>query len=239
MKATSKGRLFLIPTVLSPDTEAQVLPPQVPETIRSLQHFLVENVRTARRFISGLRLGISIESLQFYELSKHTEVRQIEQYLDLAEQGHDLGILSEAGCPGVADPGARAVAGAHRRGIPVVPLVGPSSILLALMASGFSGQSFAFHGYLPIASEARIKALQGLEKEAQKHHQTQIFMETPYRNNPLLDDILKACRPQTLLCVAANLTSPHQLIQTQTVEAWRRTSADFHKIPAIFLLSAS
>lgn len=232
------GRLFLIPTVIAQDTAEQVLPPQVLETLSHTDYFLAENLRTSRRFISALRLGRPIDQLHFEVLDKHTPAQEIAPLLAPLRQGHDMGILSEAGCPGVADPGALAVAYAHQHNITVVPLVGPSSFLLALMASGFSGQSFAFRGYLPIDKEARLKAIRQLEKEARHHRQTQIFMETPYRNDALLRDILIHCATDTLVCLAKDVTGPNEFIKTQTVREWQQQVPTLHKIPTVFLLSA-
>jgi len=235
--AATTGTLFLIPTVLAPGTAAEVLAPQVRDTIGRLDYFFAENLRTARRFISELKTGRAIDTLTFFELHKDTPERETaEQLQRLREAGHDAGVLSEAGCPGVADPGAVAVRLAHRLGLRVAPLVGPSSILLALMGSGFSGQSFAFHGYLPIDKAERAKAVRHLEKEAQQRDQTQIFMETPYRNNALLEELLRTCGPNTPLCIASQLTAPDQFIRTLTVREWQRQPPDLHKKPTVFLL---
>ena len=228
--------LFLLPTVLAEGTAARVLSPQVTEVISRLDYFFAEELRTARRFVSSLRLGRVIQDMTFYELNKKTPAADTAAQLRELPAGQDIGVLSEAGCPGVADPGAVAVRLAHGLGMKVVPLVGPSSILLALMASGLSGQSFAFHGYLPIDKKERRKALVSLEKEGQARRQTQIFMETPFRNNHMLETILDACQPDTLLCVASNLTAPDEYIKTQSVQAWRRQKIDLHKQPTIFLL---
>lgn len=228
--------LFLLPTILAEGTAAQVLSPQVTEVISQLDYFFAEELRTARRFVSSLRLGRVIQDLTFYELNKKTPQADTAAQLRALPAGQDIGVLSEAGCPGVADPGAVAVRLAHELGMKVVPLVGPSSILLALMASGLSGQSFAFHGYLPIDKADRRKALLSLEKESRERRQTQIFMETPFRNNHMLETILAACQPDTLLCVASNLTAPDEYIKTQTVQAWRNQKINLHKQPTIFLL---
>ncbi len=234
--SSTPGSLFLIPTVLAPGTTEKVLSPQIRETITQLDYFFAENIRTARRFISELKTGKAIESLTFYELSKETPEAETAEQIKQILTGKDMGILSEAGCPGVADPGAVAVKLAHKMSIRVVPLVGPSSILLALMGSGFSGQSFVFHGYLPIDRTDRTRTIKYLEKEAQQRNQTQIFMETPYRNNQLLDDILKTCQPQTPLCIASQLTAPDELIQTKLVQEWRKLPPDLHRKPTVFLL---
>ena len=231
-----KGILYLIPTVLAENTAERVLSPQIKEVITHTDHFFVEELRTARRFISSLKTGKVIENLHFYELSKSTSEAQVREYMRVLEAGYNAGIISEAGCPGVADPGSVAVRLAHKAGIKVVPLVGPSSILLALMASGFSGQSFVFHGYLPIDRKGRIERIKQLEKNARELHQTQIFMETPFRNNQILEDILAQTQPNTQLCIAANVTAPDERIQTKSIGEWRKTKLDLHKIPTIFLL---
>ena len=233
------GQLFLIPSVIAPTSAGRVLPPQVLEVLGRLDYFLVENLRTSRRFISTLKLGRPIDQLHFEVLDKRTPPQELTTLMAPLREGKDVGILSEAGCPGVADPGALAVAYAHQHNITVVPLVGPSSFLLALMASGFSGQSFTFRGYLPIDKAARQKAIQQLEKEARQHRQTQIFMETPYRNDALLRDVLSQCSPDTLVCVAKDITGPNEFIKTQTVQWWRQHVPMLHKVPAVFLLSAS
>jgi 16S rRNA (cytidine1402-2'-O)-methyltransferase len=234
--SAKKGVLYLIPTVLAPATSGQVLSPQIKDVISHLNHFFVENVRTARRFISELQTGKSIESLQFYTLDKDTPSSEVAQYLNILLSGEDAGVISEAGCPGIADPGAVAVQLAHKKEIQVVPLVGPSSILLALMASGFSGQSFVFHGYLPIDKTERTKAIRQLEKDSVQKNQTQICMETPFRNNQLLDDFLNVCHSETLLCIATQITAPDEMIRTLSIKIWAKSKPDLHKKPTIFLL---
>jgi 16S rRNA (cytidine1402-2'-O)-methyltransferase len=228
--------LYLIPTVLAEGTSAQVLSPQIMEAVARAQVFFVENVRTARRFISSLRLGKVIDELTFFELTKDTPEADTYQQLRELPPGTVAGVISEAGCPGVADPGAVAVGLAHQLGYRVVPLVGPSSILLALMASGMNGQSFAFHGYLPIDKVLRRKAIQQLEREAAQWQQTQLFMETPFRNNQLLEAVLEACQPDTRLCLACNLTAPDELVRTLPIRTWRQQKPDLHKKPTIFIL---
>ncbi len=239
------GIIYLIPTVIAPETIDNVISPQIVEIISRLDYYLVENIRTARRFISDLRnafdhvqLPKPLPELEFIELNKDTSSEDVKKHLDQVIDGRNAGILSEAGCPGVADPGAVAVAMAHQNGIRVVPLVGPSSILLALMASGFSGQSFAFHGYLPIPANERIKMLKRLETDALKLRQTQIFMETPYRNDKLLQDILQNLNPATLLCVAKGLTGHDEFVSTKTVKEWKNIEINLHKVPTIFILYA-
>lgn len=229
--------LYLIPTYLADGTAEQVLPPVIRDIITITDVFFVENVRTARRFISSLKTGRVIDDTLFYDLAKDTpEADTRRQLTDLLAQNRNAGVMSEAGCPGVADPGAVAVKIAHQLGIRVEPMVGPSSVLLALMASGLNGQLFAFHGYLPIDRPDRIKRLQQLDNEAKTKRQTQLFIETPYRNNPLLADILATCAPDTRLCIAANVTAPDALIQTRTIADWRNQKPDLHKIPTVFLL---
>ncbi|MCE7039785.1 SAM-dependent methyltransferase [Dyadobacter sp. CY312] len=234
MNNPSAVSLFLIPCVLAEDTSSKVLSPQIRDVISHVDVFFVENVRTARRFISSLKLGKVIDQITFYELTKDTPSGETrEQLLGLTQ---NAGVLSEAGCPGVADPGAVAVKIAHEIGMEVVPLVGPSSILLALMASGMSGQSFVFHGYLPIDRALRRKALQQLERDANHNNQTQIFMETPFRNNQLMDSVLESCQPDTLLCLAASITAGNEFIRTWPVKKWRKEKPDLHKRPAMFLI---
>ncbi|OJV16548.1 MAG: SAM-dependent methyltransferase [Dyadobacter sp. 50-39] len=226
--------LYLIPTILAEGTQNNVLSPQINDAVRNLDVFFVENIRTARRFISSLKLGKVIDELTFIELNKDTP--ESETVASMRSLSRNAGVISEAGCPGVADPGAVAVRIAHELGIRVVPLVGPSSILLALMGSGMSGQSFAFHGYLPIDKAQRKKALQNLERNARQYQQTQIFMETPFRNNQLLEAVIEACSPDLALCIAANVTAPDELIRTMPVRKWKTQKPDLHKIPAIFLI---
>lgn len=226
--------LYLIPTILAEGTQNDVLSPQIKDAVQHLDVFFVENIRTARRFIGSLKLGKVIDELTFIELNKDTP--ETETVASLRNLSKNAGVISEAGCPGVADPGAVAVRIAHELGIRVVPLVGPSSILLALMASGMSGQSFAFHGYLPIDKVQRKKALQNLERNARQYQQTQIFMETPFRNNQLLEAVIEACSPDLALCIAANVTAPDELIRTMPVKKWKVQKPDLHKIPAIFLI---
>lgn len=230
-------KLYLIPTPLADDTSSSVLPTQVPDAVKGLDVFFAEELRTARRFISGLRLGKVIENLTFYELNKKTpEAETLAQLKALLKENKDAGVLSEAGCPGVADPGAIAVKLAHQLGIEVVPLVGPSSLLLALMASGMSGQSFVFHGYLPIDRAPRVKAIKHLEQEALSRRQTQLFIETPYRNNQVFEDILIHCQLTTRLCVACQVTAPDGFVKTRTIKEWKTLTIDLHKKPTVFLI---
>ncbi|TGE20370.1 SAM-dependent methyltransferase [Hymenobacter aquaticus] len=231
-----KGTLYLIPTVLADDTAAQVLPAQVATQVAALSYFLVENARTARRFIKSVAPAQVIESLRISVIDKDSTEAQIQEALKAVVAGQDAGVISEAGCPGVADPGAEVARLAHKLGIKVVPLVGPSSLLLALMGSGMNGQSFAFHGYLPIERAQRIAAIKALEKQALSQHQTQLFIETPYRNMQMLDDLLTQLNPSTRLCIAANLTAPDELVRTDTVANWKGKLPQIHKQPAVFLI---
>ena len=229
--------LYLLPVTLGDTAIDKVLPAYNAGIIREIKHFIVEDVRSARRFLKKVDREIDIDTLSFYPLNKHTSPEDISGYLNPLAEGHSMGVISEAGCPAVADPGADVVAIAQRRNLKVVPLVGPSSIILSVMASGFNGQSFAFHGYLPIEPKERSKRLKELEGRIYSEHQTQLFIETPYRNHKMLDDILKACRPQTKLCIAANITCEGEYIKTRTVKEWKGTALpDLSKIPCIFLL---
>ena len=229
--------LYLIPVTLGPTPLDKVLPAYNTDVVRSIRHFIVEEVRTARRFLKQVDRQIDIDALTFYPIGKHADAAQFSRYLDPLRRGEDMGVISEAGCPAVADPGADVVAIAQREGLHVVPLVGPSSILLSVMASGFNGQSFAFHGYLPIDAGERAKRLRQLEARAGQEHQTQLFIETPYRNARLFADILAACQPSTRLCVAAGLTTDAEYIRTRRLDEWKRTGLpDLGKVPAIFLI---
>jgi len=233
-----KGKLFMIPTVLAENTAHWVISPQVQEVISHTKIFLVENPRSARRYISSLKLGINIEELHLEVLDKDTPPEQVSRLMMPLLNGADIGVISEAGCPGIADPGALAVAYAHQKDIQVVPISGPSSMFLALMGSGFSGQSFAFHGYLPIDKKERAAALKKLEQESVREKRAQLFMETPFRNNQLLADALASLSPQTKLCIAKNLTASDELIQTKTIADWKNHPLDLHKIPTVFILQA-
>jgi len=234
----TKGKLFMIPTVLAENTAHWVISPQVQEVIANTKIFLVENPRSARRYISSLKLGITIEELQIEVLDKDTPPEQVSRLMMPLLNGSDIGVISEAGCPGIADPGALAVAYAHQKGIQVVPLSGPSSMFLALMGSGFSGQSFAFHGYLPIDKKERATTLKKREQESLREKRAQLFMETPFRNNQLLADALATLSSQTKLCIAKNLTAADELIQTKTIADWKIHPLDLHKVPTVFILQA-
>lgn len=230
------GKIYMIPSVISDHTQERVIPQHVREAIQTCDHFLVENVRTARRYISSLQLGLKIEELVFEQLDKNTSFEECVELIQPLLNGKQVGVISESGCPGIADPGAKLVHIAHQFGIQVVPLVGPSSILLALMASGFNGQSFAFHGYLPIEKRERQQRLRQLEIESREKDQTQIFMDTPYRNEQLLADILRTLRKDTFLCIARDVTGKNELVITKPVSKWKQGALDLKKIPAIFLI---
>ena len=201
-----------------------------------IRHFIVEEVRTARRFLKKVEPSIDIDSLTCYPMNKHTQAADIAGYLKPLMAGEPMGVISEAGCPAVADPGADVVAIAQRRGLKVVPLVGPSSILLSVMASGFNGQSFAFHGYLPIEQGERTKRIKMLEQRSYTENQTQLFIETPYRNRRLLEELVQTCRPQTRLCIACNVTCDDEYICTKTMKEWKGHLPDLEKRPCIFLI---
>lgn len=228
--------LYLLPVTLGETPIEQVLPAYNKEIILGIKHFIVEDVRSARRFLKKVERNINIDELTFYPLNKHTSPEDISGYLKPLMEGHPMGVISEAGCPAVADPGADVVAIAQRKNLKVVPLVGPSSIILSVMGSGFNGQSFAFHGYLPIEPNERIKRIKALEQRVYSENQTQLFIETPYRNLKMMEDILKNCRPQTKLCVAANITCEGEFIKTKTVKEWQGKLPDINKIPCIFLI---
>jgi len=228
--------LYLLPVTLGETSLDTVLPSYNKEVILNIRHFIVEDVRSARRFLKKVEKEIDIDTLTFYPLNKHTSPEDISGYLKPLKEGNSMGVISEAGCPAVADPGADVVAIAQRENMRVVPLVGPSSIILSVMGSGFNGQSFAFHGYLPIEQGERTKTLKMLEQRVYAEHQTQLFIETPYRNNKLVEEILHTCRPQTKLCIAANITCEGEFIKTKTVKAWRGNVPDLSKTPCIFLL---
>ncbi len=231
------GTLYLIPTTLSDCELLHVLPDGNTPIIRKLKVFIVENIRTARRFLKQVDSNIIIDELQFFELNQHTDLNHINKYLEPLLKGEDVGIISEAGCPAIADPGADIVALAQAQKIKVVPLVGPSSILLSLMASGFNGQSFAFHGYLPIEKGQRVDKLKQLERRIYSEQQTQLFIETPYRNRQMVDELLKSLQPQTKLCIAVDITSDTEDIRTKTISEWKKSVIpELHKRPCIFLI---
>jgi 16S rRNA (cytidine1402-2'-O)-methyltransferase len=237
--ASKLGTLYLIPCTLGDTPAEQVLPQHVINVARKLQHFVVEQPKSARQFLSALKPEQPIQSLHFATLNEHSAANELSALLAPLLAGHDVGIISEAGCPGIADPGADLVNLAHRNGIRVVPLVGPSSILLALMASGLNGQCFAFHGYLPIAETERNKTIAMLEIESAKRKQTQLFIETPYRNDKMFGALLTQGRPDTMLCVATDITLPSEQIQTFTIAKWKSQPVrQLNKRPSLFLLLA-
>ncbi len=221
---------------MAPCAPSDVLPQKNIELISAVKFFVVEELRTARRFLKACNRAIDIDSLHFEVLNEHTPAEAVDAMLAPALEGHDIGIISEAGCPAVADPGADLVAAAQRRGIEVVPLVGPSSILMSLMGSGFNGQSFSFSGYLPIDAGRRSATLKQMERDIRSRHQTQIFIETPYRNNKLIAELASTLPGDLLLCVAADISGESQSIITKPVKAWKTSSYDYAKRPAIFLL---
>lgn len=231
-----ESALYLIPVPLGETPLSNVLPAYNTEIIAGIRHFIVENVRTARRFLRQVDSLFDIDGSQFFELNKHTSPQDIAGFLAPLLDGKPMGVISEAGCPAVADPGADVVLIAQRKGLKVVPLVGPSSIILSVMASGFNGQSFAFHGYLPVKPDERVRELRKLEQRIYNDNETQLFIETPYRNAKMIEDILKNCRPQTKLCIAANLTCADEFVRTRTVKDWRGNVPELSKIPCIFLL---
>lgn len=236
MNEQKKGKLFLIPTLLAPGTESSVIAPKINALIRELQYYIVENVKTSRRFISALKLNVPIHELIFFELNKRTDESDIPEMLAPLREGHNVGLLSEAGVPCIADPGKLVVRKAHQQNIQVIPLPGPSSILLALMASGFNGQQFTFHGYLPIDKNQRHKTLKRLEQVLHTTGYTQIFMETPYRNDKLISELVNTLAPDTKLCLAINLTGEYENIETRTIKDWKKNQPHPGKVPAIFLL---
>jgi 16S rRNA (cytidine1402-2'-O)-methyltransferase len=216
------GTLYLIPVPLGPTAPQESLPANVLTTVRPLTHFVVEQAKTARAFLKAVGTNIPLQELQLQELNEHTKSNELDRLLEPLRAGHDLGLLSEAGCPAVADPGANLVALAQKENIQVVPLIGPSSLLLALMASGLNGQRFAFQGYLPAKEVERAKMLRDLESESRKRQQTQIFIETPYRNRAMFESILQSCQPTTRLTVATDLTLPGESVLTKTIQTWKK-----------------
>lgn len=234
---TMEHALYLIPNTLGECKTSNVLPAINIDIIRKIKHFIVEDVRTARRFLKKVDSNINIDELQFYTLNKHTSPNELSSYLEPLEKGFDMGVISEAGCPAIADPGAEVVKIAQTKNLKVVPLVGPSSILLGLMASGFNGQSFAFVGYLPIQGNERTQRIKQLEKRAKTENQSQIFIETPYRNQKLLSEILSTCQGNTKLCIACDITLESEYIKTKSINEWKKSALpDLNKRPSIFIL---
>jgi 16S rRNA (cytidine1402-2'-O)-methyltransferase len=236
MEPTKFGKLYMIPVPLGENDPSEVLAPTIKATIARIDDFIVENEKTARKFIKRIHPEKVQANLRLSSLNKHTQPDELLSMIQPCLNGHDLGIMSESGCPGVADPGAVIVKLAHQKGIQVVPLVGPSSILLALMASGMNGQSFAFNGYLPIDKSEKKSALKFYEKLSAEKNQSQIFIETPYRNHKLIDDLTQTLQPNTLLCIAADITLETELIKTQRVQDWKKSKIDIDKRPAIFII---
>lgn len=229
--------LYLIPVTLGDTSYDRVLPSYNHDIIIQIKYFIVENIRSARRFLSKVDKDIDIGSLTFYELSEHTDIKEIGDYLDPLVRGEPMGVISEAGCPAVADPGAAVVAMAQKRKLRVIPLVGPSSIIMAVMGSGFNGQSFAFNGYLPAKPAERAQKLKQLEQRVYKEDQTQLFIEAPYRNAHMIETILETLRPETRVCIAAGITCQEEYIRTMTVAEWKKTKMpELNRIPSIFLL---
>ena len=233
-----KAKIYLIPTTLGDSEISSVIPQNIQTIIEDLNFFIVENIRTARRYIRKVSATKNIDNITFFELNKHTNANELSGFLQPAMEGNNIGIISEAGNPGIADPGADIVSIAHRKGLQVVPLVGPSSILLALISSGLNGQNFAFSGYLPIKPNERQKKIQSLENRSKIENQSQIFMETPFRNMKMLDDILSACRNNTLLCIATDITLASEFIKTKTIADWKKQKPEINKRPTIFILQS-
>lgn len=233
-----KGKLYLIPSPLGDNAPVEVIPGPTLELLQHISTYVVEEVRTARRYLSAAGLKGHIGELEFHELNEHTSQEEVEGYAKLFEDGRDVGLITEAGLPAVADPGSALVALCHKKGIEVVPHVGPSSLMLALMASGLNGQSFTFNGYLPAKTDERRNAIKDIEKTSRIHRQTQLFIETPYRNDSMMADLLQVCQPSTRICIAANITMPDAFIKTKTVSEWRKENLTIGKRPCVFLMLA-
>lgn len=233
---TPIGNLYLIPTRLGEDIKLEVLPISIKKIIESTNHYIVENEKTARRFIKKICPTKSQSSLHFETINKFTVESELPSFLDPCNKGFNIGILSEAGCPGIADPGAAVVTIAHEKNIPVVPMVGPSSILLAMMSSGMNGQGFSFNGYLPIDKQERKQKMRQLERISQEQNQSQIFIETPYRNQKVFEDLKSILSKSTRLCVAADITLTTEYIKTKTIDDWNKTTVDLQKRPCIFII---
>ncbi len=230
-----KGQIYMIPTTLGDSTIDAVIPKNVQQIIIGTKYFIVENIKTTRRFLKKVERGIDIDELQFFVLNKHTSSVELESFLNPALEGSNMGVISEAGCPGIADPGSDIVSIAHSKNIKVVPLIGPSSILLALIASGMNGQNFCFNGYLPKERNLRIKKIKELERQAISGV-TQIFMETPFRNSHLMEDLLKQCSPNTKLCLAADISLENEFIQSKKIIDWKKHTPNLNKRPCMFLI---
>jgi len=230
------GTLFLLPNSLGNPDHRLTLPPAVAELIPGFRFYIVENIRNARRYLKSIDRGVDIDAITFFELNKHTGESELAGFLQPLLEGHDTGLLSEAGLPGVADPGAKIVALAHRHNVKVQPLTGPSSLLLSLMASGMNGQSFRFCGYLPVKRAERTQMIRQLENRALKENESQIFIETPYRNDALLADLLAACQPTTMIAIGADLTMESEFVNTLPVSEWKKKKPELHKRPAVFII---
>lgn len=233
---SNKGTLYLIPVTLGDSPIEQVIPSFNTQLINEIDVYIVENIKTARRFLKKSGLLKEIDELTFFELNKRTHIAELSEFIKPIFDGKNIGIMSEAGCPGVADPGADIVALAQQKNIKVIPLVGPSSILLALMASGFNGQSFCFNGYLPKEQKDRVNKIKELERRVKTQQQTQLFIETPFRNDNILEDLLKNCFATTQLCIAVDITLPSERITTKTIEEWKKIKLSLNKRPCIFLI---
>lgn len=239
MKPQTKGNLYLIPTTLGDTNPLEVLPLSVKKIVGLVDFYIVENEKSARAFIKSIYPTKSQQKLNISLLNKFTDPLEIPSLLDPCLEGVDIGILSEAGCPGIADPGAEVVKNAHQKNIQVIPLVGPSSILMAMMASGMNGQSFAFNGYLPIDKQARRKEIKRLEKLSFDQNQSQLFIETPYRNDAFLEDLVQTLSLETEICVACDITMPSEYIKTMPVSSWKKNKVDLHKRPTLFIFHKS
>ena len=235
---SDKGKLYLIPSPLGDNDPAEVIPAPVLDMLPRIGTYVVEEVKTARRYLSKAGLKGHIQELVFHELNEHTKPEEVERLASLFEDGNDVGLITEAGLPAVADPGSALVALCHRQGITVVPCVGPSSLMMALMSSGLNGQSFAFCGYLPAKTEERRAAIKSVEKQSHQHNQTQIFIETPYRNDAMFADLLQICSPATRICIAADITMEDAYIMTRTVSEWKKKQITIGKKPCVFLMLA-
>ena len=236
MKQSVTGKVYLIPVTLGETNPLEVIPITVKKVVESISYFVVENEKSARGFIKSICPAKPQNKLILSALNKFTDPADIPSFLDPCIDGHDIGIISEAGSPGIADPGAEVVALAHGKNITVIPLVGPSSLLLAMMASGMNGQGFAFNGYLPINKQERKSEIKKLEKLSFEKNQSQLFIETPYRNDSLIEDLLATLSQETKLCVACDITLPTETIKTKTVKDWKKTKTDFHKRPVVFII---
>lgn len=231
-----KGTIYLIPNLLGESNPEETLPQQISHLVIELKYYIVENIRTTRRFLKKINKSVNIDEIKFFELNKHTKSGDIATFLNPALDGKNIGIVTEAGVPGIADPGADVVKIAHQKNIKVKPLVGPTSIVMAMMASGMNGQNFAFNGYLPIQKNERINKIKFYEKRSKHENQSQIFIETPYRNNALLDDFITACGNQTELCIAVDISLENEFIKTQAIQSWKKQKPDLHKRPCIFII---